>query len=185
MNSMRGGQYCEIIWAGPLDPTNISAPLLATVSWNGTMGTCPSNPGFYNVTESDVRAVHGRQADIIVWNGMRQWTLDLIHSSTDRSSNRMSDDINTTTDDEFFEYGTDIFPDGSGLLMRKAATLSINPGAVRMGQGGGYVPNFVQRNVTAVWKAGTTVLRANGAQLYRRVCDAILFHWTPGNLFRY
>jgi hypothetical protein len=43
---MLGGTYCEILWGAS---TNF------TVSWNGTGGVCPENPGFFNVTAQDVK----------------------------------------------------------------------------------------------------------------------------------
>jgi hypothetical protein len=60
-SSMLGGTYCEILWGAT---TNF------TVSWNGTGGVCPENPGFFNVTAQDVKKMNV-QAINIIWNGMR------------------------------------------------------------------------------------------------------------------
>lgn len=129
---------------------------------------CPANPGFYNVTEQDVRAVHGQQnATIIVWNGMRQWTVDALLPQE-----------NITGDGEvFYEYGSDIFEDGSGLVMRQQARVQAN-----ILQSNPYRPNPVTRNVTAVWKADTTIY-----ELVAPNCSAVytmqsLFLGRPGNL---
>ena len=134
MQSLRGNTYCEILWG------SITSGFL-TVSWNGTGGVCPTNPGFYNVTEDDVRAIHGDDAQIIVWNGVRQWMLDEFQGQEDTSV--------SSVNDTFYTYG-DMFPDSGGFVMRKQATLPIASSAP-------YEENEVARNVTAVWKEGSTV----------------------------
>ncbi|KAL3804828.1 hypothetical protein HJC23_006600 [Cyclotella cryptica] len=134
MQSLSGHTYCEILWGSIPSGT-------LTVSWNGTGGVCPTNPGFYNVTEDDVRAIHGDDAQIIIWNGVRQWMLDEFQEQKDTSV--------TPSDDIIYTYGA-MFSDGGGFEMRKQATLPITSSVP-------YKENQVTRNVTAVWKEGSTV----------------------------
>ena len=53
--SMLGGTCCEILWGATTE---------FTVSWNGTGGECPENPGFFNVTAQDVKEVHGNHVTL-------------------------------------------------------------------------------------------------------------------------
>lgn len=143
----RGNTYCEVLWG------NLASGAL-TVSWNGTTGACPTSPGFYDLTEEDVRSVHGPdEAQIVFWNGIRQWTLDALVPQEQVDA----DDI------VYHSYGN-MFPDGSGLLMREAATLPTPIGGMRA-----YTSNYVARSVTAVWKSGTEVyelVAPNCTQIY-------------------
>ena len=133
-SSMLGGTYCEILWGANSE---------FTVSWNGTGGLCPDNPGFFNVTAQDVKEVHGNDVNII-WNGMRAWTLDQFIPQQQAMENSSETSL-------FYEYGS-MFPDGSGLLMRNQATLMLDPSTQ-----GPYRANNVTRFQTALWKANTTV----------------------------
>ena len=168
--SIRGSTYCEVIWAGPLSsPSN--PPTTATVSWNGTGGACPSSPGFYNLTEADIQAVHGDQADVVIWNGIRQWTLDYFIAQQNTTTSISSSNDTTgeqppqSEGDVFYEYGKDIFPDGSGLIMRRQATLDISGGGISSP----FTPRAVKRYQTAVWLSGSTVyelVAPNCSQIY-------------------
>ena len=143
----RGNTYCEVLWGALASGT-------LTVSWNGTTGDCPTSPGFYDLTEEDVRSVHGAdEAQIVGWNGIRQWTLDAL----------VPQEQVDAEDIVYHSYGN-MFPDGSGLLMREAATFPIPIGGMRA-----YTSNYVARSVTAVWKSGTEVyelVAPNCTQIY-------------------
>jgi len=138
--TMRGGTYCEILWGAPA----ITDGML-TVSWNGTGGTCPENPGFFNVTTQDVKDVHGEEeATTVIWNGMWAWTLDMF-TPQGNDENATTTEAPTT-----YEYGS-MFPIGSGLIMRKAATLQVSTSQ------GPCKATEVARFQTALWRANTTV----------------------------
>ncbi|KAG7340750.1 hypothetical protein IV203_024293 [Nitzschia inconspicua] len=136
-SDLRGNTYCEIVWG--------SDPNEATVSWNGTGGICPSSPGFYDLTSADIAQTHGSaNTAILLWNGIREWTLDKFLVQEGAPGGKDSGGF------EFYEYGSNIFPDGSGFIMRKQATLKIT-------SDGAYEPSFVARYQTAYFVADKPV----------------------------
>ena len=74
---LRGEQYCEILWGGPLDENfQLPADANLTVNWNGLGGKCQTNPGFYNITAEDIYIVHGEKAEFVKFNGVREYLTD-------------------------------------------------------------------------------------------------------------
>jgi len=149
--TIRGNQYCEILWGGPLDenqqiPTN--GGLTMTISWNGFNGKCQSNPGFYNLTAEDIYTIHGEKAELIKFNGVREFLIDeSIGGPT------------TTTPMVFDRFGSNINDNGSGLLMLRIAEVMAEE-EIDVGY---YVPRRMNaksnnnNNETLAWHAGKIV----------------------------
>lgn len=127
------------------------------------------NPGFYNISVEDVRAVHGSAADLVVFNGVRQFLWDFsIPVEGNPGFDPGSVQINM--------YGRDLFEGGRGMIFVNVATVSVG-----LSQQGSFVPNMVNRNIVAVWKAGQTVYELVAPQ-----CEAIyimqsIFLGRPGS----
>ena len=109
----RGNTYCEILWA---TSDNGQPPTQFNVSWNGFGGTCPTNPGFFNVTEQDIIDAHGPNTVLSEFNGVRQFM-----ASTPSETGGLPGRFDP------IEYGKDIFPNGSGLTMFHVAVGIISP----------------------------------------------------------
>jgi len=120
---------------------------------------------------------------------MRQWTLDyflpqqeLLQGGDETAVGNYSVEEQDERQDVFYEYGHDIFPDGSGLRMRQQATLELNTSTGVSGLAMmPFTPRPVTRNVTAVWLKDTTVyelLSPDCTKIY--VLQAIMLG-RPGN----
>ena len=162
----RGDTYCEIVWGVP--PNFV-------VSWNGFGGVCPDSPGFYNVTVADVQAVHGAdKAPAIIWNGIRQWTLDAFipqEGGPTEASNGES---------VFYEYGSDIFLGGGGFVMRRQATVVL--GFDGDDSSSTYDnPSMVARFQTAYFKANELVYELVAPNCSNIYAMQSVFIGRPGN----
>jgi len=142
---MRGSQYCEILFGGPLEADgSIPDDFQMTVGWNGLNRVCP-NDLFYNMTEEDVTAFHGEdKAAFVLFNGVRQFLID---------------ELNRQDEEDRPQLPFDVYD--NGLFMVRVAQVVANP-AER------WVPASVDRKVTFTWYANQTVF-----ELVAPNCSAI------------
>lgn len=129
---MRGLIYCEIISGPRLDGT-------FRVAMNRT--GCPTSPGYFNITGSDVRAYHGWW-HFAGFNGRREFMIDQAYL---KGKQGVDPELGT-----FIEYGSGIFPDGSGLQMQIIALVGINIAIAS----GPFKKLLVNRPYGLTWKAG-------------------------------
>ena len=101
----------------------------------------------------DIRAVHGREADFVRWNGIRQFMV-----SKTIPQREPADAIDIRNSSQMVEYGSNIFPDGSGMLFAQVASVAIDPGSAAASMAEqSYKANGVARFQTFVWEAGASV----------------------------
>ena len=134
-DSVRGDVYCEIMsYPTPDGQTRIAAN-----------STCPTSPGFFDVTEEMVVTTHGPDTTEIGFNGRREKMMDEVIPFNDNTS---SDNSVSNNVGEVVEYGSNIFADGSGFEMEIIAYML-------QGSNVFYTRGLVARNFALVWRAGS------------------------------